>query len=132
MNPIQNLYYALGQMAYAIAFADGKVQKEEMNKLEELVQRSILKYGFDAGVIEIIFKMLHRDQTNVKTVAQWSEAQLNLNSAYLSEKMKKCFLEILNDVALAYPPVTNEEKEILNRYQSFLASLKGDPVFTGE
>ena len=36
-TPIQNLHYAIGQLAYCIARVDGKVQKEEREKFHDIV-----------------------------------------------------------------------------------------------
>jgi hypothetical protein len=36
MTPVQSLYYALGEIVYAIAKSDGKVQREENDKLHQI------------------------------------------------------------------------------------------------
>ena len=37
MNSTENLHYAIGELAYAVACADGIVQKEERQKFHDIV-----------------------------------------------------------------------------------------------
>lgn len=37
MNPTQNLYHAPGQLAYAVAVADGQLQKEGKDRFHKLI-----------------------------------------------------------------------------------------------
>src|SRR6185436_16813027 len=36
MSPIENLYYAMGELAYSVASADGRVQPEERKKFSDI------------------------------------------------------------------------------------------------
>jgi tellurite resistance protein len=60
MTPIQNLYMALGEAAYAVAMADGKVQNEEHEKFERILKAEFSKHGLDFDYAEIIFKVLKK------------------------------------------------------------------------
>src|SRR5687768_11459654 len=106
MTEMENLHYALGELAYAVAFADGRVQKEERQKFHELVSAGLKEkdYGFD--VAEIIFQVLEKDRPDVQTAYDWAIKQLKLYSHYLSPEFKVKIKSVMEKIAAAYPPVT--------------------------
>lgn len=129
MEPIHSLFYALGEFAYAIALADGKIQAEEKEKLH-----TILKQEFENeqeyDLSEIIFDILKKDvMGNVETVYSWALKEMKLNSHYLSPEMKEKFIRTLKRVAEAFPPQTMEETTIIEKFKQDIGALKGDPVF---
>ena len=56
MNPVENLHYAIGQLAFAVAFSDGKVQREERERFQNIVVSELKgkEYGFN--VSDIVFQ----------------------------------------------------------------------------
>ncbi len=132
MTPIERLYYALGEVAYAIAKADGKIQKEEKDKLEMILETEFRthKTGFD--ITEIIFNILQKEGMDSKTAYDWALKEMRLNSQYVSEKLKKHFVGVIKKVAAAFPPVTREEREYIDDFIYQLKSIKGDSVFSSQ
>ena len=56
MNQVENLHYAIGQLAFAVAFSDGKIQKEEKEIFEKLVTTELHNNDFNFNVSDgIIF-----------------------------------------------------------------------------
>ena len=132
MDSKQNLYYAFGQIAYALAAADGAIQKEEKEKLHLIVTNGLKDHILEFDYSEIIFLMLGKEHVDMKTAYAWGLKQFRLSSQYLSEKMKQDFLAILEKIAEAFPPLTMDEKQLIEKFSIDLKEIKGDPVFTGE
>ena len=132
MTPLQNLHYAIGELAYAIARADGKVQKEERQIFHDIVAAELRNKDYDFDISEIIFQIMDKDNMDTTTTYKWAMGQIRLNSHYLSERLKQTFIVVMEKVAKAYPPVTIEESTILEKFKVDIASIKGDKVFTHE
>ncbi|MBL7892811.1 MAG: hypothetical protein JNL63_09275 [Bacteroidia bacterium] len=132
MDNIQGLYYAFGQLAYAVAAADGAIQQVERTALHKLLVEKFNNHNIDFDYSEIIFQILAKDHTKVNTAYEWAMREMKLNEYYLTEKKKKDFVDILQQIASAKTPVTIDEKNIIDKFREDIAPLKGDPVFTGE
>jgi uncharacterized tellurite resistance protein B-like protein len=129
MNPVESLHYAIGQLAFAVAFADGQVQKEERERFHQIVSNELKneKHGFD--VSDIVFQVLDRDKMDVATVYDWSFKEIKLNGHYLSPELKNKFITVMRKVAESYPPITNEESSILTKFLDDIKDIQGDPVY---
>lgn len=130
MTPTENLHYAIGQMAYAIARADGQVQKEEREKFAKIVAAELRMHDQDFNVSDIIFKVIEDEKiVGSEEAYKWAMKQIQTNSHYLSPKLKETFIKVMEKVAKAYPPVTINEMEILERFKKDIAPIHGDPVY---
>lgn len=129
MTPLENLHYAIGELAYAMACIDGKVQREERQKFFDIVTAELAdkQNGFD--VSKIIFEMMNKDKMDAETTYNWAMKEIKLYSHYLSPKLKQTFINVMETVAEAYPPVTAAEKSILERFKKDIEPITGDPVF---
>jgi uncharacterized tellurite resistance protein B-like protein len=130
MTPTENLHYAIGQLAYAIAKADGQVQNEEREKFAHIVAAELRMHDQDFNVSDIIFKVLDDDKfISAKDAYDWAMKQIRTNSHYLSPALKETFIKVMQKVARAYPPVTADEISILAKFQDEIATIYGDPVY---
>ena len=129
MTPIESLHYALGEMAYSIAFADGKVQPEERKRFHSIVEAELRCKNDAFNVSDIIFHILDKENTDTKTSYDWAMQQLRLNSHYLSPQLKNTFISVLEKIAKAFPPVTKNEHNLLEKFKKEIEPLKGDPVY---
>jgi len=129
MTPLENLHYAIGELAYAVACVDGKVQSEERKKFHDIIAAELRCKHYDFDISDIIFQIMDKDKTDPETTYKWAMDQIKLNSHYLSPKLKETFIKVLEKVAKAYPPVGTSEQNIIDRFKKDIAGLKGDPVF---
>jgi uncharacterized tellurite resistance protein B-like protein len=129
MNPTENLHYAIGEIVYALAAADGEVQKEERLKLKEIVSEEVSKHHFDFDITSIIFQTLDKQGQGSKESYEWGMNQMRVNSHYLSPELKTACISIMEKVAAAFPIVTNEERSLIERFRAEIAPLKGDPIY---
>src|SRR4051812_43956468 len=102
MSPIQNLYYAVGQIAFAVATSDGALQKEEHEKFQSIVSAQLSKGKYDFDISSIIFKILEKEHLSTEDTYQSAMHQIRLNSHYLSPEMKTTFINVINEIALAF------------------------------
>jgi uncharacterized tellurite resistance protein B-like protein len=131
MTPLENLYYALGELAYAVAFADGDVQREEQEQFQEFLKAQ-LEDNPHVDFSHIIFKLLEKKKSNSVTAYDWAINEVRTNSHYLSPELKHLFISVMENVAEAYPPVTKTERTLLDRFKADIAPLQGDPIYYGK
>jgi len=123
MDSKQHLYYALGALAYSVAKADGKVQREEKEKVKQIVENSTT-HSMDFGYTDIIFHLLQKDKAGFKEVYDWSMNSFELGKYHLTPEMVKEFVYIMNQVADAYPPSDLEEKALIARFESDIKKIQ--------
>jgi uncharacterized tellurite resistance protein B-like protein len=129
MTPIESLHYAIGELAYAVAFSDGTVQKEEREKFHDIVLTEMRNKDYNFDVSDIIFQILDKEKFDSNTVYDWAMKEIRLNSHYVSPALKNTFKMVMEKIAEAFPPVTSSEKNILERFNKDIATIEGDPVF---
>lgn len=130
MTPLQNLYYALGELAYAMAKADGQVQSKEKDKLHYILQTEFGKSNSDIDTTEIIFNVLQKDAVPAEVAYERAIIQFQLCSHYISDQLKQQILNTLHSLAVAFPPLDIEEHKMLLKTFEELKKIKGDPTFT--
>jgi uncharacterized tellurite resistance protein B-like protein len=131
MTPLENLYYAAGELAYVVARADGGVQTEERLEFSELL-KTLLSEGGSEGVdvSSIIFQLLDRKKSfDSEATYKMAMDTIRLNGHYLSPSLKQKFTRLMEKVAEAFPPVTPEERQIIKRFRDDIAPIAGDPVY---
>ena len=129
-TPLENLHYALGELAYAIAAVDGKVSKEERKKFHDIVAAEIRCRDYDFNVSDIIFQILDKDrQLDIESIYSNAMHTIKTNSHYLSPELKATFHIVMEKIAKAFPPVTPAEKNLIDRFKTDIEPINGDPVF---
>lgn len=129
MDPLENLHFAIGQLAFAVAFSDGKVQKEEREKFQAIVLQELKREDYSFDVSDIVFQIMEKDKMDSSTVYDWAMKEIKANGHYLSPELKQKFLLVMDRIANAYPPVTIDESSIINKFKKDIASIHGDPVY---
>jgi hypothetical protein len=132
MEHIEQLYYALGELCYAIAHAraEGSIQKGEKERLHLILEAEFKEHENLTDPTEIIFQVLQKEGMDSKTAYGWAIREMKLNSQYLSENLKSHFVSVILKVSEAFPPVTHEEQELISDFILQLKEMKGDPVFS--
>lgn len=121
-TPKQHLFYAVGILAYAVAKSDNKVQQEELKILKEIV-KSEIDHEIDFGYTEIVFELLAKDGNSTETVYKWAMNSMELGKHHLTMDLKYKFCSILKKVAAAFPPSTEHEKELIQRFDSDIEKI---------
>ncbi len=123
MEGKQHLYYALGQLAYAVAKADGEIQHEEKEQLHKIVTAEVEHHDIDFDYADIIFHILKKDKKDLETTYNWAIHSMKLGKHYFTDELKQQFVNIIKKVAQAFPPITVQEKEIIDRFRRDLAAI---------
>ena len=129
MTPTENLHYAIGELAYAMARVDGKVQQEERKKFHDIVAAELRCKDYSFDFSDIIFQIMDKDKQPAEDVYKWAMKHIKTNSHYLSPELKATFIKIMEKIALAYPPATREETDLMNRFKKDIEPIHGDPVY---
>lgn len=124
MDAKQSLFYGLGQVAYAVAQADGKVQREEREKLHKFLKEEINRIDADFDYTDIIFTLLDKEHIDFETSYKWGIDSMNLGSHKLTPLLRWEFLDLLCKVAESYPPTSKNEMEIITRFLQDLRKMK--------
>lgn len=129
MTSLENLHYAIGELAYAMARVDGKIQKEEREQFFNIVKEGLAADDDNYDVSKIIFEVMERDKISPETTYSWAMKEIKLNSHYLSPELKQSFISVLERIAASFPPVTSEEQSFLERFKKDIEPIIGDPIF---
>lgn len=129
MTPIENLHYAIGELAFSIAKADGKIQNAEREKFHSIVAAELHSENYNFDISDIIFQLMEKDGMDSETTYNWAMKEIRTNSHYLSPKMKETFIKVMEKVAKAFAPVSPAEQIILDKFFKEIAGINGDPVF---
>lgn len=117
MTAKEYIYYGFGQIVYGLAFADGKIQLEERSKLEQLLTKELSK-EIGIEVTGIIFQLLGKDNMlSTQDAFKQGIANIKLGDNHLSKSMINIFVLTLQKVAEAFPPSTDEEKQIIQSFK---------------
>ena len=131
MTSLENLHYAIGQLAYTVATADGYIQPQERQKFHDIIAAELRCKNYDFNVTDIIFRIMEKDKLDPETSYNWAMNEIKLNSHYLSPQMKETFIGVMEKVAKAYAPVTISERNLLERFRFDISGIYGDPVYYG-
>lgn len=123
MDALQNLYYAMGEMAYAVAKADGVIQREEKQKLHDIVVKEAKASDPDIDVSEIIFHILQKSDHDFETAYKWSMDTFKKHSYWLTDDMKVDFAAVIEKVAYAFDSVTIDEKSVVERFRKDIEAI---------
>jgi uncharacterized tellurite resistance protein B-like protein len=131
MTAIENLHYALGELAYAVASVEGKIQEKERKKFHKIVMNEIRfrkDYSFD--VSDIIFRVLDKErQPDTEVIYNSAMYTLKMNSHYLSPQLKKTFIKVIQKTARAFPHISHSEQNLLERFKTDMAAINVDQVY---
>ena len=123
MEGKENLYFALGELAYAVAKSDGQVQREERQKIHDIVVEQTASHNTAFDISEIIFHLLQKDHLSPETAYERAMKDFRLYSNYLNEDMKVDFVAVLEKVARAFQPITDNEKDLIEKFKKELDSI---------
>lgn len=123
MDYKQNLYYALGILAYAVAKVDGEVQREERQVVHDIVAEET-EHTMDYSYMEIIFHILQKEDRSFEQVYEWALKYFELGKYHFTSQMKEQFIRVIERVADAAESTSQEEKDIIERFKKDLNALE--------
>ena len=125
MEGKQNIYYALGILAFAIAKSDGRIQPEEKEKLFEIVN-SEMGHDIDFEYAEIIFQLLERDNPGFEKTYNWAIEELDKGRHYLSPDIKQKMVDTIEQIATSFNKISSQEEDIIKRFKKDIEHIGSD------
>ena len=122
MEGKQNIYYALGILAYGLAKCDGKIQREEKDLLFEIVEKE-MDHNIDFEYAEIIFQLLERDNLGFDKTYSWAIEELKKGRHYLSPEIKSKMIRTLERIAEVFDKVSQGELNIIEKFKKDLEKI---------
>lgn len=117
-------FYGLGMIAFAMAGSDGRIQANERNELRNIISEWSENFEQDFDIAEIIFSVLKKSPpSNLEEGYKNGLKQIRLGSNYLTANLKERFVFLINDIAHAFPPVTEDERSLLKRFEEDLHDI---------
>ncbi len=124
MEGKERLYYGLGLLAFAVAKADGKVDPEERKKLLDIVSTDSACKDPDIDISEIIFHILDKhDSFGQDMLYELAMKEFKTAHNFFEDDMFSDFPAVLEKVARAFHPITEEENKIIVRFRSDLEKI---------
>jgi uncharacterized tellurite resistance protein B-like protein len=114
----QDLYVGLGNLAYAVAKADGELHKEE-----EQVLAAILRKQDHGDIAFLAFKIKARMNSSPEEAYQFAFRRFSANIKEFSRRQKEQFFHILDQVVKASQGICAEESMLLKRIRVDLGRL---------
>lgn len=116
-------FYGLGIIAFAMAQSDGAVQHRERRELMNIVKDWSERHDVDFDVAEIIFTLLSKNKANEVLTYEKGMEYIRKGKQSISAQMVEKFIFLINDVAHAFPPVTSEERTMLENFSHDMKNL---------
>jgi hypothetical protein len=111
----ENIYYALGSLAYAIAKADGEIQKEELNIIRKNAQEILFSEDISNDFVDEIFDQLESKDISVQDAYNYAIDLLESNKYeydFYDSVKKKCIL-FLESIAGSFEREALKERNII-------------------
>jgi uncharacterized tellurite resistance protein B-like protein len=122
----QNIHTAMGSLAYAVAKADGTVQKEEREILIKLAQEEFdLCSDSDYEWIANMFKRLEENKITLEDAYNYAIDTLEANRFEFdfTETMKKKCINFMERVSEAFAGTSLEEQSIIERFKKDMSKF---------
>ena len=115
----ENIYHALGSLAYAIAKADGKIQKEELNIIRKNAQEILFSEDISNDFVDEMFDNLEKKDISVEDAYNYAIDLLEANKYeydFYDSLKKKCIL-FLESVAGSFERDSLKEWNLIEDFK---------------
>jgi hypothetical protein len=124
MEKREYLFYGFGQVCYAVAMSDGKIQKSEHDDLMKLLKGEFEELDIDFDVLEISFELMFRDGVeNSDDAYQHGIKNIDTGKNFLTKELMNHFNRILMNIADSYKGVDKDEMNIIRTFNKDMESI---------
>ena len=132
---LKELYPKLGHLFYAVAIADGTIEKAEIKKLEETVKERWLKvagshdeFGSNAAFqIISVFDWLAAEQMDGDKAYDLFVAFFKKNLEWIDTEMKQNILQTAVDISIAFRGENKVEHIFMESFKKLLNKKSKNP-----
>ena len=127
----KQFYKELGQLLYAIAYSDGKVNREEVDELREFVLNELAPFepeSDSSGMNLAFYTQFEFEDIAEKqapaSIVFWSFMQyLKSNASLINEQLKTSIVDAVEKVAQSYNKTSKQEQDMINLLNQEIANL---------
>ena len=106
---------ALANLAYSIAYADGKLEDPEWNAFDEMV---VSELGESAVSVKNKFLLLgERASPNIDQTYREAMFVIKNNREYFDDNLKQRFIKVLEHIADSVEGLREEERNLIERFK---------------
>jgi uncharacterized tellurite resistance protein B-like protein len=115
----QNIYIAMGSLAYAITKADGKIQEQEKNIIKQLAQKEFELNDQDNEWIEHMFIKLEKEGISLDDAYNYALDVLEANRFEFDfdQEMKQKCVKFMEKIAESVDGVSVNEQLFLKKFK---------------
>jgi uncharacterized tellurite resistance protein B-like protein len=115
----QNIYIAMGSLAYAITKADGKIQEQEKITIKQLAQKEFELNDQDNEWIENMFSKLEKDGISLDDAYNYALDVLEANRYEFDfdQEMKQKCLKFMEKIAESFDGVSVNEQLVIKKFK---------------
>ena len=124
MDAIDYLFYGYGQVVYATALSDGKIQDEERQALIKSINAGLKEQGINYDVAAIVFHLMEKPRVfNAEEAYKDGLKNMSFGSHKITPAIHAFMLNTLRLVAESFPPIAARERDFLSRFEKDILSL---------
>lgn len=124
MEKREYLFYGFGQVCYALAMSDGKVQKSEHDDLIKLLKEEFEILDIDFDVLEISFELMSRDGIeNSEEAYAHGIKNIQTGKQFVNDELLAKFNRILMNVADSYKGVDKDEMNFIRQFNKDIEGI---------
>ncbi len=109
------LEMALANLAYSVAYADGKLEESELRTFEEMLVKELK--GAAVSVRNKFLLLGERSSPNIEQAYREAMFAIKENKLHFDENLKKQFILILEEIAKSVEGIREEERNIIERFK---------------
>lgn len=123
MDAQQNFFFGFGYIAYAVAMADGRVQKPEQETLHAIVNKGIKSVASDFDYSDLGFEIMEQEHLDAESSYLWGMDAIKQSGYTLTDALTKILVDTLEKVGEAFPPTSPKEHEYIERFKEDVSHL---------
>lgn len=116
------LRYAACLLACAVAGADGRIQNEEKDQLQAIINRELVLNSKSFRYAGILSNLIQHGET-LKPNYSWALSELKKNEKLVTPQFKQQVIGLIQRIAEVFPPVTQDEGELVKRIRQEVESI---------
>ena len=113
----EDIFMAIGQLAFSIAKADGEVQAEEKEALKNIM-RANFNHEEAEQALSWVEWLDKKNQDTIEEAYQYSMLYFRQNKQYLTQDLKQKFVNIIEQVADSSDGISSDEQAIIDKFKT--------------
>lgn len=125
MRPVEKLHYALGEIAYVMAWSDKKISIRDIERFMDVLTEDLETNTDNFDLLGTMFSSITGDKKDVITTYYEAMNQIRKNSQHLDYKLKISFINTLERVERTYAPFTllHQPFSIIDQFKNDIATV---------